>query len=102
MTPTPQGGPIVVIDCQGTQLAWPFNLMSLFRDVEDLIATLQDDLEDDEDEVEVELTEQALLAMTLMDLKALAVELDVRLARGQSKAEIVATLLEQTRQEVGV
>ena len=98
----PQGGPIVVIDCQGTQLAWPFNLMSLFRNVEDLIATLQDDLEDDEHAVEVELTEQALLAMTPMDLKALAVELDVRLARGQSKAGIVATLLEQTRQEVGV
>lgn len=87
----PEGGPIVVIDGRGTQLSWPFHLMSLFRDVEDLMKTLEEEQEDDEDEIEHD--EQGLLAMTLKDLRSLAKEHGVAVARGQSKAELVATIL---------
>lgn len=52
----PEGGPFVVVESRGTQLSWPFNLMSLFRDVEDLMATLEDEHEAEEDD-ELELDE---------------------------------------------
>ena len=72
--------------------------MSLFRDVEDLMATLQEEQEDNDDEVKLE--EEALLAMTSKDLKALAKELGVGGVRGQSKAAIVASLLEQAGRDL--
>ena len=91
----PEGGPIIAINGRGSQSAWPFNMMSLLRDVEDLMATLEEERQQEDDEDEMELDEEALLAMSLKDLRALAREHGVELVRGQSKAEVVGTLLEE-------
>jgi hypothetical protein len=96
ITSDPDGGPFVVIGGRGTQTSWPFNLMSLLRDVEDLIQTLEEEQEDDD---EVELDEEALRAMTAKDLRELAKYLGVGILKRQSKAQIVATILAELGHE---
>jgi hypothetical protein len=57
------------------------------------------DGDDDADEDEEELDEDALLAMDLPDLKALAKEYGVKIARGAKQADIVAAILDQAGEE---
>lgn len=86
----------VYIKNRGIGSSWPFNLMCLLGNVEDLIEILEEEKEDDDDEVEldeIEMDEVDLLAMSRKDLKSLARELGVELVPGQSKSEIVSILL---------
>ena len=91
----PQNGPMFFIGGRGTQVEWPFNLMRVFRDIEDLRDTLQEEQEQEQENDDAGLDEDALLAMTVKDLRALAKEHGVDLRRGVPKAGIVEIILRE-------